>query len=90
MFLFRFRRCASMLQRGDVIVSSEHLVVLDCEDRGDIIRTRLQGDDEITFDWPRDFVLSVFRDRNGRPGAIDEETGRLCSYALYEFGAREL
>lgn len=89
MFLFRFRCCASMLQRGDVIVDREHLVILDCEDRGDIIRTRLQGDDEIIFDWPRDFLLSVYRDRNGRPGAIDEETGRPRSYALYEWTSEE-
>jgi starvation-inducible DNA-binding protein len=73
-----------MLQRGDVIGDREHLVVLDCEDCGDIIRTRLQSDDEIIFDWPRDFLLSVYRDRNGHPGAIDEETGRPRSYALYE------
>jgi hypothetical protein len=84
MLLFRFRHCAWMLQRGDVIVDREHFVVLDCEDRGDIIRTRLQGHDEITFDWPRDFVLSVYRDRNGCPAAIDEKTGRPRSYALYE------
>ena len=89
MRLFRFRRCASTLQRGDVIGDRDRLVVLDCEDRGDIIRTRLQGDVEIIFDWPRDFLMSVYRDRNGRPGAIDEQTGRLRSYALYEWTPEE-
>jgi hypothetical protein len=86
-FLFRFRRSASALQRGDVIVDRdrEHLVVLDCEYRGDIVRTRLQGHGEIVFDWPRDFLLSVYRDRNGRPGAIDEDTRRLRSYVLYDW-----
>jgi hypothetical protein len=83
-FLFRYRRCASMLQRGDVIADgNQHLVVLAVEEHGDVIRTRLEGDGEIIFDWPRDFAMSVYRERDGRPGAIDERTGRRRCYALY-------